>query len=134
MSGEGAPPAFVSVTVLQNAWRALTTAERTYAGQLLDAAGEKIREEWRKAFGTEIDDDNPHAVTVSIQMVRECISTGAYAGHIQYGRLDGPRQKTGTLANPGGALVFTDFHRDQLGIPIHALAEAYFDDCSDARF
>ncbi len=133
-AGEGAPPAFVSVTDLVSVWRALTQAQRTYAADLLDAAGEKIRDEYREAFGTEIDQSNPAARTVSIEMVKTAIQTGAYVGHIQYGRLEGPRQKSGTLANPGGALVFTDYHREQLGIPTRALAQAYFDDCSDARF
>lgn len=112
--------AFVMVTDLANAWRALTTAERTYAAQLLDAAGQKIRDAYRGAFGVDIDDDNPAAKTVSIDMVKTAIDTGKYIGHVQYGRLEGPRQKTGTLKNPGGALVFTDYHRQQLGIPITA--------------
>ena len=65
-AGEGAPPAFVSVTDLVSVWRALTQAQRTYAADLLDAAGEKIRDEYRQAFGTEIDQSNPAARTVSI--------------------------------------------------------------------
>ncbi|AZV00737.1 head-to-tail connector complex protein [Gordonia phage Kiko] len=127
MSGQGAPPAFVSVVTLQSGWRTLTAAEQTYARQLLDSAGTTIRDEWRKAFGTEIADDHPTAVTISIEMVRTCITTGAYIGHLQYGRLEGPRQKTGTLVNPGGALVFTDYHRKQLGIPIIAGPQFCFD-------
>lgn len=131
--GEGSY-AFVPVTDLQNSWRALTTTERTYAEQLLEAAGKKIRDEYRDAMGAEIDDANPAARTVSIEMVRYAISTGAYTGHIVYNRGEGARVKGGTLVNPGGALVFTDHHRDQLGIPIHALAIGTFDDCSDARY
>lgn len=127
MSGEGAPPAFVAVAAVAAAWRALSTAEQTYAAQLLDAAGQTIRDEYRKAFGVEIDEAHPAAKTVSIDLVRTAISTGAYTGHIQYGRLDGPRQKTGTLANPGGALVFTDYHRQQLGIPTTAGPQWCFD-------
>lgn len=133
-AGGGGSLAFVEVSDLENAWRALTTTERTYAGQLLESAGKKIRDEYRDAIGAEIDDANPTARTVSIDMVRTAISTGSYAGHIVYNRGEGPRVKGGTLVNPGGALVFTDYHRDQLGIPIHALAIGTFDDCSDDRY
>ncbi|AMS02929.1 head-to-tail adaptor [Gordonia phage MagicMan] len=129
---EGAP--FVTVTELAASWRALTTQEQTYATDLLNAAAEKIRAEYRKAFAAEIEQSNPAARTVSIDMVKTAIQTGAYVGHIQYGRIEGQRQKSGRLLNPGGALVLTDYHREQLGIPTRALAQACFDDASDARF
>ena len=128
MSGEGVF-AFVTVSELMTSWRTLTPAEQIYAGQLLEAAGQKIREEYRDAHGVEIDEAHPAARTVSIELVRAAIATGAYVGHIQYARIEGPRQKSGTLKNPGGALVFTDYHREQLGIPITAGPVYYFDGC-----
>lgn len=133
-AGGGGSYAFVEVTDLESAWRALTTTERVYAGQLLNSAGQKIRDAYRDAMGVEIDAANPAARTVSIEMVRYAIQTGAYIGHIVYNRGEGPRVKGGTLVNPGGALVLTDYQRDQLGIPIHALAIGTFDDCSDDRY
>lgn len=126
-SGGVTPPAFVSPAVLQSGWRDLSSKEQTYASQLLISAGQRIRDEYRKAFGTEIAENHPGAITVSIEMVRTCMSTGAYVGHLEYGRLEGPRQKTGKLVNPGGALVFTDYHRQQLGIPTTAGPEFCFD-------
>lgn len=130
----GGGGAFVTVTELETAWRTLTAAQRAYAAQLLESAAGKIREEYRAAKGVEIDPANPAARTVSIEMVRAAIETGAYVGHVSYTRTEGPRTKSGTLINPGGLLVFTDWHREQLGLPIHALAEAFFDDCSDDRY
>ncbi|AZF93585.1 hypothetical protein SEA_EYES_8 [Gordonia phage Eyes] len=126
MSGEGA---FVTVTELVDVWRPLTPAERAHAAQLLVAAGGKIREEYRAARGVDISDDSPAARTVSIEMVRTAIQTGAYIGHIQYARIEGQRQKSGTLVNPGGALVLTDYQRTQLGLPISAGPSYRFDDC-----
>ncbi|AXH45774.1 head-to-tail connector complex protein [Gordonia phage GEazy] len=126
MTGEGA---FVTITELVNVWRPLTTAERAHAVQLLEAAGAKIREEYRTAHGVDIAGDSPAARTVSIEMVRTAIQTGAYIGHIQYTRIEGQRQKSGTLVNPGGALVLTDYHRTQLGLPISAGPSYHFDGC-----
>ncbi|MGW8936178.1 Gp19/Gp15/Gp42 family protein [Gordonia terrae] len=124
----------MTVTELAASWRALTSQEQTYATDLLNAAADTIRAEYRKAFAAEIEQSNPAARTVSIEMVKTAIQTGAYVGHISYGRIEGQRQKSGRLINPGGALVFTDYHREQLGIPTRALAQACFDDVSDARF
>ncbi|WP_336793010.1 hypothetical protein [Gordonia malaquae] len=133
MSG-AVPPAFLTVQQLESQWRGLTTAEKTLAESLLDSAGVAIREAYREARGVDIDDAHPAAVTVSFDMVRTAISTGAYAGHTAYSRTEGPRAKGGTLIAPGGSLELTDWHRKQLGLPIGTLAQAYFDDCSDARY
>lgn len=126
--------AFVTVSELESSWRTLTAPQRVYAGQLLESAADKIREEYLAAKGVDIDAASSAARTVSIEMVRTAIETGAYVGHLTYSRTEGPRAKAGTLLNPGGLLVFTDWHREQLGLPVHALAEAFFDDCSDARY
>lgn len=134
MTSGGALPTFVSVDELVDVWRVLTPPERKYAEDLLAAAADKIREQYRKAFDAEIAQTMPAARTVSIDMVKTALQTGAYVGHIQYVRIEGQRQKSGTLINPGGALVFTDYHREQLGIATSALAQGYFDDVSDARF
>lgn len=133
MSGEG-PQAFIDSNQLQAVWRPLSVPEHASAGKLLTAAGKRIRDEYREAFGTAIAETDPNAETVSIDLVKTAMMTAAYQGHTSYSRGEGARTKGGTLANPGGALTFTDWHREQLGIPIHALAEAYFDDCSDARY
>lgn len=102
----------------------LTSAERDIAEQLLAAAAKWIRE---NVPGTV---DVPTAKIVSIDVVGTAMSTRAYAGHLSYTRTNGPRTKAGTLVNPGGALVFSDWHKELLGIPINPQPTYYFGDCA----
>lgn len=104
--------------------RPLTSAERDIAEQLLGAAARWIR---RNKPG--IAPDDPDARTVSIDVVSTAIATRAYVGHVSYTRTVGPRTKSGTLADPGGALTFSDWHRELLGISIHPQPRYHFGDC-----
>jgi hypothetical protein len=131
VNGEGA---FLTTAQFESGWRPLSARERAAADALLAAAGQWIRDEYRKVHGTEIADDNPNAILVSRNVVQTAITTGAYVGHISYSRTEGPRSKSGTFANPGGALVFSDWHKTLLGFPVRAMPEAYFDGYEDARY
>ncbi|HEY9314631.1 hypothetical protein [Williamsia sp.] len=133
MSGEG-PEAFTTAEQLQSGWRSLSNPELTYAAQLLTAAGKWIRDQYLEAKGVAIADNNPAALTVSIDVVKTAMMTAAYQGHISYNRVEGSRQKAGTLVNPGGALSFSDWHKEQLGIPTSTLGIGIFEDCPDARY
>ncbi|MFH5209267.1 hypothetical protein ACHIPZ_13835 [Antrihabitans sp. NCIMB 15449] len=115
--------AFITQQEFEERWRPLSTAELLDAADLLGAAGRWIRSEL-----PEIDDNNPDAIFVSIDVVKTAMSTGAYAGHISYSRTTGPRTKAGTLANPGGALIFTDWHKKLLGISTGPAPQFYFGD------
>ena len=114
MNGEGG---FLTAAALQSRWRSLTPAELADAEDLLAAAGRWIRTNYLATHGTAIAEDNPAAIAVSVSVVKTAITTGAYRGHLSYGRAEGPRSKSGSFSDPGGALVFDDWHKDQLGIP-----------------
>ena len=124
-SGEGASP-FVSVADFTAAWRPLSGSETVTAERLLADAARWIREHYRRHHGEPIPDDHPGAVSVSIDAVKTAMETGKYAGHVSYSRTEGPRAKSGTLAAPGGALVFTDWHKQLLGIPTRVMPVANF--------
>lgn len=103
---------FANVEELTENWRPLSGPERARATQLLGAAGRWIR---RKLPGIAADD--PDAKLVSIEVVRTALDTADYAGHLSYSRTVGGISGSGTLANPGALLVFTDSHRELLGLP-----------------
>lgn len=103
----------------------LTSAERDIAEQLLGAAAR-----WIRSQKPDIADGDPDAKVVCIEVVRTAMSTRAYAGHTSYSRTTGPRAKAGTLADPGGALVFSDWHKELLGISINPQPSYYFGDCA----
>lgn len=132
-SGEGA---FLTVEQFESQWRPLSAIEKSSAEALLAAAGQWIRDEYLRVRGTVIEDDNPNAILVSTSVVQTAISTGAYVGHISYSRTEGPRSKSGTLANPGGALVFSDWHKTLLGFPVNTQPSWRFDTngYDDARY
>ncbi|MGI5222176.1 hypothetical protein [Nocardia sp. CA-290969] len=119
MTAGGAPP-FAEPDDLG---RPLTGPEREIAEQLLAAAAS-----WIRSRLPDIAVDDPNARTVSIDVVSTAMATRAYAGHISYTRTTGPRTKSGTLTNPGGALVFDDWHKELLGISIHPAPVYYFGD------
>lgn len=132
MSGEGA---FISVDDFAAEWRPLSPAEELTADRLLASAALWIREQYEKFHGSQIADDHAGAISVSIDVVRNAMETGKYAGHLSYGRTEGPRAKSGTLAAPGGSLVFTDWHKEQLGIPTRPRPSYLFDGIvHDARY
>lgn len=115
--------AFATADELAAQWRTLTTAERVAATSHLDTVAALIRAEFNDRLGL---DDVPAdrldaAKSVSIEVVKTAIATGMWPGHTQYGRAEGPRNKSGTLSAPGGALMLTDWQRTQLGLPVNAL-------------
>ena len=83
-------------------------------------AGERpLTAEERAGLDDVPDDRLGVARTVSIEIVKTALSTGMWPGHTQYGRTEGPRTKSGTLASPGGSLALTDWQRQLLGLPIN---------------
>ena len=112
--------AFATVDQLAAEWRTLTTAEQTAAASQLDAVAALIRREFQDRLG--LSDVPPDRTTVakevSIEIVKVAIATGMWPGHTQYGRAEGPRNKSGLLAVPGGTLALTDYQRHLLGLPV----------------
>ncbi|AOD24048.1 hypothetical protein IM25_22725 [Rhodococcus sp. p52] len=95
--------------------RPLPEWQRTDAQMMLDAAASWIRE--RKPG---IAPDDPNAKLVSIQVVKAALISEAYLGLSAFSKTTGEVTRSGTLANPGQLLVFTDFHKELLGIPFRA--------------
>lgn len=113
--------AFATPAQLAVQWRTLTAAESEAAASHFDTVASLIRTEFRERAGlADVPDDRLGvARTVSIEIVKTALSTGMWPGHTQYGRTEGPRIKSGTLASPGGSLALTDWQRQLLGLPIN---------------
>lgn len=126
-AGEGA---FATKEQLADAWRPLSETEQVWADQLLAAAGTRIRDRWREAFGTEIDENNASAVTVSIAVVKEVLDADdrGMLNFKTFKTVVGDWEEGGSLVNPGGALEFTDWHWSLLGIRTKALPQYHFQD------
>lgn len=99
-------------------------AERENIEALIAAAGLWIRD--RKPW---IPDDDQAAHFVVTQVVRAARQTEKYLGLISFTRTVGGVSNSGTIANPGELLVFTDFHHQLLGISRIGAASWYFGDC-----
>ncbi|MCA4997181.1 hypothetical protein HWD35_20880 [Tsukamurella tyrosinosolvens] len=120
--------AFAEVTELEAQWRTLSTAERAAAASHLDGVAALIRAEFKDKLGlNDVPADRLDAAKqVSIDVVKTALATAFVAGHTQYGRAEGPRSKSGTLAAPGGTLALTDWHREQLGLPVNPAPAWHF--------
>ena len=115
--------AFAEVTDIEGAWRTLSPAEQQWAGELLDAAERWIVKRRPELAGV-ID---PDARLVSIAVVKSALIAGEATGYTSHSRGIGPWSSSGTLVNPDGALVFTEWMREQLGISVMAGPSFTFD-------
>lgn len=103
------PPAFADVPAVAAGWRDLSTDEQTRADDLLPAIGRWIRRE-REEAGSPIEDDDPDAYLVSVEVVREMLvaqnarlAAEKYAGFSQVQKTLGPRSVGGTIASSSSA-------------------------------
>jgi hypothetical protein len=126
-AGEGA---FATKEELASAWRPLSDTEAVWADQLLAAAATRIRDRWREAFGTEIDESHPGARTISIAVVKEVLDAEdrGMLNFKSFKTVVGDWEEGGSLVNPGGTLEFTDWHWSLLGIRTKALPQYHFQD------
>ncbi|HEY9314332.1 hypothetical protein [Williamsia sp.] len=102
---------FATVGDVTRGRRPTTEAERQDIEAMIAAAGLWIRD--RKDW---IADDDEAAKFVVVQVVRTALDTEKYRGLISFTKTTGGVTRSGTLANPGELLVFTDFHHQLLGI------------------
>lgn len=114
---------FAEVTDIESAWRTLSPAEQQWAGELLAAAERWIVKRRPELAGT----DDPDARLVSIAVVKSALIAGEATGYTSHSRGIGPWSSSGTLVNPDGALVFTEWMREQLGISVMAGPSFTFD-------
>ncbi|MFD6518116.1 hypothetical protein [Rhodococcus sp. NPDC060176] len=114
---------FATTTDIENAWRTLSTTEKDWAGQLLDAAAR-----WIYRNSTITDPLDGDAKLVSIAVVKGALIAGEHAGHSAYSKALGPRSRSGTLTNPDAALVWADWMKEQLGIDVRGGPRGYFGD------
>lgn len=115
--------AFAEVTDIEGAWRTLSPAEQQWASELLDAAERWILKRRPDLAG----DADPDARLVSIAVVKSALIAGEATGYTSHSRGIGPWSSSGTLVNPDGALVFTEWMREQLGISVMAGPSFTFD-------
>ena len=115
---------FATATEIADVWRPLSSQERANAEMLLTAAAKWIRDRT-----TGLADDDPAAKYVSIDVVKSALVAGPFVGHSSYSKGIGPWTKAGTLINPAGALEFTDFHREMLGLNSSPMPVGSFGDC-----
>ncbi|MGU3587430.1 hypothetical protein ACLBYD_30345 [Rhodococcus sp. C26F] len=102
---------FVDVTGLMRGWRQLSATETIWAEQLIASASK-----WIRKHKPTIDDDDPDARFVVIEVVRAALTAAKHAGHVSYTKTVGGVTRSGTLVNPGRSLVFTPYHYQLLGI------------------
>lgn len=101
--------------------RQLTAAQEADAQMFLDAAAS-----WIRARKPDIAPDDPNAKLVSIQVVKAALISEPYLGLSSYSKTVGEVSRSGTIANPGALLHFTDFHKELLGIPYRAAPQWSF--------
>ncbi|WP_064076696.1 hypothetical protein [Prescottella equi] len=121
-------PEYATADEVARGRRPLTADQRLDVEALIAAAGKWIRDRRTDCGKPAIPVDDPTAKLVVLQVVRTALGTEEYAGHISYSRVVGGLSESGTLANPGEFLMFTDFHHQLLGIPTTAMPRATFGD------
>lgn len=114
---------FAQETDIANGWRPLTAAEKVDAVSKIAAVSHWIQD--RKP---DLGADNSNAKFVVVEVVRQALKNAKHAGHSSYSRTVGGVTTSGTLIDPGGSLVITDFHRELLRIPKTAAPSWNFGD------
>lgn len=115
---------FATAEDVQNGWRPPPGTEQADIVAKIAAASQWIRD--RKP---DLADDHPQAQYVVVDVVRNALTNAKYAGHTQYSRTVGGVTRSGTLVDPGGSLVITDFHKQLLGISLATMPQYHFGDC-----
>lgn len=112
---------FATYTDLESGWRPLSVTERVWAAQLLGAAARWI---YRNTAVTDpLDED---AKLVSLAVVRSALGPGEFTGYSNFSKALGPRSRSGTLVNPGGALIWEDWMKELLGVSVETTAIGHF--------
>ena len=118
---------FLTADQVAERWRPLTPAETQAVGDIrtpsATALPEPLTEAGSPAFPVDREDA---ARVVTLDVVKVHFTTGPYAGHSTYTRVEGPRTKAGTFAGAAGRVDLTDWHRQLLGLPIHAMPRGNF--------
>lgn len=118
---------FLTADQVAERWRPLTPAETQAVGDILTACATAIRDAFTEAGYPEFPVDREDAArVVTLDVVKVHFTTGPYAGHSTYTRVEGPRTKAGTFAGAAGRVDLTDWHRQLLGLPIHAMPRGNF--------
>lgn len=108
---------FATHAQVEGTWSVLDAAQREYADLLLRAAAF-----WIRSKVASIADDNAAAQVVSIEVVRAALQRDLFGGaesgtQTRGGKTDTwSRARTATVAELADTLVFSDFHRQLLGL------------------
>ncbi|OZC62769.1 hypothetical protein CH276_14215 [Rhodococcus sp. 06-470-2] len=85
--------------------------------------------QWITDKKPDLAEGHPQAKYVVVDVVRAALANKKYAGHTQYSRTVGGVTRSGTLVDPGGSMVITDFHKQLLGISLAIMPQYHFGDC-----
>lgn len=116
--------AFATPDDISTGWRTLTAAEEVDVVSKIAAVSQ-----WIVDKKPDLADGHPQAKYVVVDVVRAARTNAKYAGHTQYSRTVGGVTRSGTLVDPGGSLVITDFHKQLLGISLAIMPQYHFGDC-----
>lgn len=112
---------FLSRSTFEGMFRPLSAAEGTLADLLLKAAAVWINARIAEAGREPLAVDDPMAVLVSFQVVRDAMPpVPEMAGRTQYTIVTDDRTESGTIAAAGALLDFTEGMRLLLGLPATA--------------
>ena len=92
-------------------WRPLDTVASANALFLLKAVAM-----WIRARRPDITDNDPAAKFVSIDVVRSAMQNAGERGATAFSKAIGPWNKSITLSQAAGMIVFSAFHKQLLGI------------------
>lgn len=118
---EPIPTPFITPEGIQSLWRPLSGAEQEYAEILIAAASGWIRD--RKPG---IREDDPAARIVCLEVVKAVLLPGQWQNFSSFSREIDDAVVSATLADPAGALTFTDWHYELLGINRNPLPVGHF--------
>ncbi|NKS97493.1 hypothetical protein GTA09_20230 [Rhodococcus hoagii] len=114
---------FATADEVNRGRRPLSSDERVNVEAMIAAAGLWIREK-----RPDIADGDQAANFVVVQVVRTAMDTEKFRGLVSFTKATGGVSRGGTLANPGELIVFSDFHRELLGISKSVMPQWHFGD------
>lgn len=113
---------FAEVADIHTGRRPLPAGEQADIERAIWAASQWIRD---RRPG--IPDGDKAAQYVVIDVVKTAVATGKHRGLSSFSRTVGGVSRAGTITGPGGALEFTAFHHQLLGLSASPIPRGRFD-------
>ncbi|NKR61705.1 hypothetical protein GS474_23895 [Rhodococcus hoagii] len=119
---------FATATDVGRGRRPFNDDEKIDIEAMIAAAGKWIQDRRIESGKPELPATDPTAQLVVVQVVRTAFDMAKHAGLSSFSKATGGVSRSGTIANPGELLVFTEFHRKLLGISLSAKPSYTFGD------